>query len=151
MVISVYDVRHKIIPDKLSYLYAFVALLSIFVNHTGIGPMFVMPSLLAMVSGPLFALPFAFLWIVSKGRWMGLGDAKLVLGIGWMLGPLQALSMVTLSFWIGAVVSLAIMLFSGYKVSMKTEIPFAPFLIISTLIVFLCGIDIFSLAALFHF
>lgn len=150
IVISVYDVRHKIIPDKLSYLYAFVAFLSIFVNHTGIGPMFVMPSLLAMVSGPLFALPFAFLWLVSKGRWMGLGDAKLVLGIGWMLGPLASLAMVTLSFWIGAVVSLAIMLFSHKKMGMKTEIPFAPFLIVSTLIVFFSGIDIFSLAALFH-
>ncbi len=150
-VISVYDIRHKIIPDKLVYIYAFISFLSIFVNHTGVGTLFVIPSLLALVSGPLFALPFALLWLVSRGRWMGLGDAKLILGIGWMLGPMQTLAMLTLSFWIGAIVSLAIMFFSKRKMNMKTEIPFAPFLIISTIIVFLFNIDIFSLAALFHF
>lgn len=150
MVISVYDIRHKIIPDKLVYMYAAVALLSIFINHTGVGPLFVTPSLLAILSGPLFALPFALLWLVSQGRWMGLGDAKLILGIGWMLGPLQAFAALTVSFWIGALVSLAIILFSRNKVNMKTEIPFAPFLIIGTLIIFFCNLDIYSLIALFH-
>lgn len=150
MVIAVYDIRHKIIPDRLAYIYAFVSLISIFINHTGVGSFFVTPSLLALVSGPLFALPFAFLWLISKGRWMGLGDAKLVLGIGWMLGPMQSFAMITLSFWIGAVVSLAIMLFSRRKMTMKTEIPFAPFLIISTLIVFFFNLDIFSLLSLLH-
>jgi prepilin signal peptidase PulO-like enzyme (type II secretory pathway) len=33
---------------------------------------------------------------------------------------------------------------------MKTEIPFAPFLIISTLITFLFNLDIFSLVNLFN-
>jgi prepilin signal peptidase PulO-like enzyme (type II secretory pathway) len=142
--------RHKIIPDKIVYTYAAISLLSIFINHATIGPLFVVPSLLNLVSGPLFALPFAFLWLVSKGRWMGLGDAKLMLGIGWMLGPHQGLAAVVLSFWIGSVVSLAYMLFSRHKMNMKTEIPFAPFLIVSALIAFLCNLDIFSLAALFN-
>lgn len=151
IVISVYDIRHKIIPDKLVYIYATVAFLSIFVNHTGIGPLFISPSIMSIVSGPLFALPFAFLWLISKGKWMGLGDAKLILGIGWMLGPLSTLAMLTLSFWIGALTSLAIMFFSRHKMNMKTEIPFAPFLIIATAIVFFCKLDIFSLVALFNF
>lgn len=150
MVISVYDIRHKVIPDGLVYVYAIASFFSIFVNTTGFGHLFITPSPLALISGPLFALPFALLWLVSRGRWMGLGDAKLVLGIGWMLGPMLALAMVTLSFWIGAIVGLAFMFFSHKKVNMKTEIPFAPFLIISTLIVFLCNLDIFSLVALFH-
>ncbi len=151
MVITVYDMRHKIIPDRLVYMYAIVSLFSIFVNHTGIGPLFVMPSLLSLVSGPLFALPFALLWLVSRGRWMGLGDAKLILGIGWMLGPLATFAVLTLSFWIGAIVSLGIMFFSRHKMTMKTEIPFAPFLILSTLIVLLFDLDIFSLVKAFHF
>jgi leader peptidase (prepilin peptidase)/N-methyltransferase len=150
MVIAVYDIRHKIIPDKLVYVYAFVSFLSLFINHTGIGPLLVKPTLLYIASGPLFALPFALLWLLSRGRWMGLGDAKLMLGIGWMLGPALGLAAVTLSFWIGSIVSLLIMLFSHKKMSMKTEIPFAPFLIISTLIVFVLEIDMFTLVWLFH-
>ena len=150
MVVSVYDIRHKIIPNRLVYIYAGVSLFSVFINTSGVGSFFIVPSLFALVSGPLFALPFALLWLVSRGRLMGLGDAKLILGLGWMLGPLAGLAMLTLSFWIGAVVSLVIMFFSSHKMTMKTEIPFAPFLILSTVIVFFFHLDIFSLVALFH-
>lgn len=150
MVLSVYDIRHKILPNRLVYIYSAVAFLTVFINTSGIGSFFVMPSLFAVTAGPLFALPFALLWLLSKGKWMGLGDAKLILGLGWMLGPLASLAMITLSFWIGAVVSLVIMFFSSRKMTMKTEIPFAPFLIISTLIVFFLHLDIYSLIALFY-
>lgn len=151
IVISVYDLRHKIIPDRLVYIFIFTSFLSIFVNHTTIGPLFGLPTLSYLVSGPLLALPFALLWLLSRGRWMGFGDAKLMLGIGWMLGLSLGLASIVLSFWIGALVSLGIMFFSGKKISMKTEIPFAPFLIVGALIVFLFNLDIFSLALLFQF
>ncbi|HUC88646.1 MAG TPA: prepilin peptidase [Candidatus Paceibacterota bacterium] len=151
MVISVYDVRHKVIPDDLVYIYAFVSFLSIFINHASVGPLFVTPSLMSIVSGPLFALPFALIWMLSRGRAMGLGDAKLMLGIGWMLGPLAALASVILSFWIGSVASLTMMLFSHKKMNMMTQIPFAPFLIIGALITLLFNLDIFKLSSLFHF
>ncbi len=150
IVISVYDIRHKVIPDKLVYVYAVVSFLSIFVNHSSIGNLFVFPSFSYIIAGPLLALPFAFLWLVSKGKWMGLGDAKLMLGIGWMLGLALGAASIILAFWIGSVVSLGIMLFSPSKINMKTEIPFAPFLIISTLIVFLFSLDIFTLASIFQ-
>lgn len=151
IVISVYDIKHKIIPDKLVYLYSAASLFSVFLSYqTGILS-FNWPPLIYILSGPIFAIPFAFLWIVSKGRWMGLGDAKLMLGIGFMLGPILALSAMILSFWIGAIVGLFILLFSKGKVNMKTEIPFAPFLIIGTLISFFFNLDIVSLARLFKF
>lgn len=149
VVISVYDIRHKIIPDKLVYIYAFVSFITIFINQNGFDYLFIKPSMMEIISGPIFALPFAFLWLISSGKWMGLGDAKLVLGLGWMLGPLQSIAMLTLSFWIGALVSLFVMLFTHKKVNMKTEIPFAPFLILSTLIVFIFNLDIFSLVEIF--
>lgn len=151
MVISVYDIRHKIIPDTLVYAYSLISLFSIFINHTGVGPLLTWPSLMDVVSGPLFALPFALIWLISRGRAMGLGDAKLVLGIGWMLGPTQALASVIVAFWLGALTSLFIMLFTKKKMGMKTEIPFAPFLIVSTLVTFLFNLDIFTLARLFEF
>lgn len=151
IVISVYDLRHKIIPDKLVYAYALASLLSVFVNHTGTGPFFMKAPFMSLIIGPLLALPFALLWLVSKGKWMGLGDAKLILGIGWMLGPLAGLAAVMLSFWIGTLVSVGILLFSYKKIHMKTEIPFAPFLILSTMLVFFFNLDVFSFANLFKF
>jgi prepilin signal peptidase PulO-like enzyme (type II secretory pathway) len=150
MVIAVYDIRHKIIPDTLAYAYAVVALILVFVNPTGVGSLLMTPSIWNVLAGPLCALPFGLLWLISGGRWMGLGDAKLVLGIGWMLGLMSALAALTLSFWIGAIAGILIMIMQSKKLGMRTEIPFAPFLIIGTLIVFIFNLDIFSLARIFH-
>lgn len=151
IVISVYDFRHKIIPDKLVYIFSFVSFLSIFINHSSVGQLFIFPSFSYIIAGPLLAAPFALLWLVSRGRWMGLGDAKLMLGVGWMLGVYLGLSAVVLSFWIGSIISLGVMFLSKGKLNMKTEIPFAPFLIIGAFIAFLFNLDIFSLSSFFHF
>jgi len=149
IVISVYDLRHKIIPDRLVAVFILVSFFSIFVNPAPFGSLFIMPAYTALLAGPILALPFAMLWLFSKGRLMGLGDGKLVLGIGWILGLSAGVCMIILSFWIGTIVSVALMLLSKNKMSMKTEIPFAPFLIVSALIVFLFNLDIFSLIKLF--
>jgi prepilin signal peptidase PulO-like enzyme (type II secretory pathway) len=152
VIIVAYDMKHKIIPDP--FVYAFIALsfLSLFITpdwtlHMPSG------SWWPLLSGPLLAAPFAFLWLVSGGRWMGFGDAKLALGIGWVLGVTRGTTALLLSFWIGAVVSIALLLYerlspSGRAVSrahgrltMKSEVPFAPFLILGMALVFFFGID----------
>lgn len=157
IVISVYDLRHKIIPDKLVYLFIFISFVSLFINPYMFGTFFTLPTFGALIAGPVFAIPFALIWYFSKGRLMGLGDGKLILGIGWILGLSQGAFAIILSFWIGTVVSLLIMFLSksssslmkGNKLSMKTEIPFAPFLIIGFFITFLFNFDLFSLVKLF--
>ncbi len=149
IVISVYDLRHKIIPDRLVAVFIIVSFLSIFINSSPFGSLFAVPNYTALIAGPVLALPFALLWLFSKGRLMGLGDGKLVLGIGWLLGLSSGIAMVILSFWIGTVISLIVMFLSKNKMSMKSEIPFAPFLIASALVVFLFELDIFSLINLF--
>lgn len=151
MVISVYDMRHKIIPNKLVYLFIFIAFLSLFINYSNSETLFAVPHYTRLLAGPLFAAPFALIWLLSRGRFMGLGDAKLILGIAWLFTPYESLAALTLSFWIGSVVSLLIMFFAKKKIGMKTEIPFAPFLVLATFIVFLFNLDIFSLVDIFHF
>lgn len=151
IVISFYDLRHKIIPDKLVYVFIAVAFISLFINYGGFGSFFALPSLMRLLAGPIFALPFALIWLLSKGRFMGLGDAKLILGIAWIFAPLESLAILTLAFWIGSVVSIILMILSKNKIGMKTEIPFAPFLVLSSFIVFFFSLNIFSLVDLFHF
>ena len=148
IVITVYDIKHKIIPDALSYIFAIIALASLFFGTggaTGGTPVFHIPLLINLLSGPLCALPFAILWAVSKGRWMGLGDAKLMLGIGWTLGFVAAVNSMVLAFWIGAVVSVAWMLVTFRKVKGSYEIPFAPYLILGMYIVLLFNISVIDL------
>lgn len=154
--IFVYDLYHTIIPD--GWVYTFIVL-------TFLGQ-FLLPfwgeyGYWLFFAGPVAALPILALWGASAlrhgtpGMWMGLGDAKLALGIGWLLGPVLGLLAVFGAFVIGAVISLALVFFSSaawkkfvggftptpisrrlvWGFTMKSEIPFGPFLIAGCLIV----------------
>lgn len=146
-VIFVYDLRHKIIPDSLVYLFIALSFLYTLIQT---------PSLTRILAGPLLFLPFFLLWYLSGGKWMGFGDAKLAAGIGWYLGLMSGISALIISFWLGALFAVAILLLGKLslfprlkELTMKSEIPFAPFLIIGMLIVFLYHIDIFNLSFFF--
>jgi len=150
IVICFYDIRHKIVPNKLVYVFIVTSFLSMFINYNLGGTFLALPSVIQIVAGPLIALPFALIWFLSKGRLMGLGDGKIILGIGWLFVPYQALAVIILSFWIGLIFSLVLMLLAKSKVTLKTEIPFAPFLVISSFIVFFFGLDIFYFSDMFN-
>src|SRR3989304_6216941 len=148
IVISVYDLRHKIIPDLLVFLFAGLSLVFLLLSTWKTG--FQMWDFLA---GPLFALPFAALWFFSQGKWMGVGDAKLALGIGWFLGLIKGGSAIILGFWMGAIVGLTLIGISKLSIAkhfhsnygLKSEIPFGPFLILGTIIAFFFNINVFDL------
>ncbi len=170
--IGVYDIKHKIIPDGLVYtaaLLSFIKLiliLSMFTVSAGF--------ITTLVSGLLAAFPFALLWLVSGGRWMGLGDAKLALVIGWFLGVVHGFTAIIYSFWIGCIGAIGIMLiheliegFSDNKnifgkkllsskmtakmlkyfptLKLKSEVPFGPYMIIAFLVVYFTGQKLFGL------
>lgn len=140
--ITVYDGKHKIIPDSLIVVFCLLALFKIALdfNHA-VG---------FLLAGPILALPFFLIWLFSKGRFMGLGDPKFMLGIGWFLGPIYGLSAIVLAFWAGAIYGLGLMFLSkfscyGLKINRKTEIPFAPFLVLGFLLVYFFNIDVLGL------
>ncbi len=126
VVITVYDLRHKIIPDGLVFTFDLLALAPVF--YPKFDPT-------AAIAGPLLFLFFAALWYFSGGRWMGFGDAKLALGVGWLLGLRGGISAIILAFWIGAAVGLALIALTRLRpraklVTIKSELPFAPFIIL---------------------
>ncbi len=146
IVISVYDFHHKIIPDKLVWLFNVLALIStVFVFEGGftVG----IPSWSTLLAGPLVALPFFLLWSVSRGRGMGFGDVKLALGVGWLLSLAQAVAAVVLSFWIGALVGVILLILKGRKFGMKSQVPFGPFLCTAVFIVFIFSVRISDIIA----
>lgn len=146
--ITVYDLKHQIIPNAFVYTFAAFALAHALLVGAPL------PTLLA---GPLLAFPFAAIWVVSKGRWIGLGDAKLALGIGWFLGLPLGGSAIMLSFWIGATASLLLVAASraharwvgSAHYSLQSEVPFGPFMVIGMLIVLWSGLNLFDIGGLF--
>lgn len=87
----------------------------------------------SMVLGIMFGAGFfLFLYIISKGRWIGGGDISLGFFMGVILGWPCILIAFLISYITGAVVSL--LLISMKKKTMKSEIAFGTFLVFGTVI-----------------
>ena len=147
VVIAIYDLKHKIIPDLLSFIFGAFAFVGLFLFSNFI--FFIhFPTILEFLSGILTAFPFAFFWFISGGKWMGFGDAKLALGIGWLLGLIGALSGLVVAFWSGAIVGIILVILSKkHKINsmgMKSEIPFAPFLVLGAFLAFIFELNFFG-------
>jgi len=149
LVITVYDIRHKIIPDMLAFIFGAFAFVGMFFFDTSSYGSFSLfhphiPSLFQFFSSLAVAIPFALLWLVSRGAWMGLGDAKLAIGLGFMLGLAKLLSATVLAFWSGAIIGLVLIV--AKKVNgVKSEIPFGPFLAIGTFLAFVFELNLFQI------
>ncbi len=126
IVIVIYDIHHKIIPDPLVYVSIILALLISRAWFPGL---------------VLFAF-FSLIWLLSRGRAMGFGDAKLGLSMGLLLGAAQSFSAVALAFWIGAAFGIVCMIFSRKNITMKSEIPFAPFLVLGAWVSVMFNLDL---------
>lgn len=140
VVITVYDLRHKIIPDGIVYPFILLSLLSVVYRAVLIPGFAIVP---ALFGGVFVALPFFLLWYFSKGRLMGFGDVKLMLGIGWLVGLAAGISVLVLSFWIGGIVGL-FLIGTTRRYGMKSEVPFGPFLILALFIVEMWGVTLAS-------
>lgn len=156
LVIAVYDIRHQIIPDGLVATIAiFSVVWSLWTIPGGISHTFNFPYYSTLLAGPLLFLPFWALWFFSRGRWMGLGDGKLALFIGWFLGLSLGISAIMFGFWIGALFAGVMMALQRIQQkfniskstsvwSLKSEIPFGPFLILGVVIVYFTHINFFD-------
>ena len=144
IIIFVYDLKHYIIPDAVIYpaiaiafLYQLFRMLN-FVNWNLFGIWNVESGILRPISSAFLASLF-FLAIVflSQGKWMGLGDVKLAFLMGLFLGFPNILVALFLAFFIGAIIGIGLII-SG-KRTLKSEVPFGPFLITGTFIALFWG------------
>ena len=154
VVTAVYDIYHMVIPHGFVAILLMLAVF--FLGYEWYLVSDLMLLLLKLLATFLAFLFFWGLWQYSDGRWIGLGDAKLVVPLSLMLlTPIEVFSMVVFSFWIGAIISLGIigvqklrrrgqqdLRFHAGPLTMKSEVPFAPFLILAFLLVLFTHADV---------
>lgn len=93
-----------------------------------------------LFSGIIPAFLFFLLWIVSRGKAMGDGDIFLVFLLGFLLGYPGVVVFLYVAFLTGAIVGVILMM--RRKKSLKSHIPFGPFLIVGAGVAALWGTSI---------
>jgi leader peptidase (prepilin peptidase) / N-methyltransferase len=136
VVIFVFDYEYYLIPDEVTYSAIGFSVLWIIFSYFSrtIDRTAVMLSALSAVGSAAF---FFLLWFFSKGKAMGFGDVKLAFLIGLLMGFPNVIAGLFLSFLLGAIIGLALMVLK--KKGMKSEIPFGPFLITGTFLAVFYG------------
>ena len=154
LLISIYDLKHFIIPDSFLISLFILSLLYLILNT-----LYLIPT--SLLSGLILTLPFFLIFLVSKGTWFGFGDVKYIVVLGFFLGFVQGLSAVTLAFWVGAAFSLLALFLKKVaphinlpllknNLTIKSEIPFGPFISVGIIISFYFSLDLLQIHELFN-
>lgn len=151
------DVKHYIIPDEFHVIFIVLGLMiagiiigyredifpfreSFLKNYTLVFSPFTGVIANRILGCLLSGIFFLFLFVVSGGRGMGMGDVKLAFSTGILLGwPDMGLSIIV-SFIIGGVLSS--ILFIARRKTMKDRVPFAPFFVAGFVITIFFGYEI---------
>ena len=165
--IVAYDIRHTLIP------LSFVAVLSVAAIVARVADSLITASFAPLIDaffGALLLGGFFFaIFVVTRGKGMGIGDSYVGMGTGLLLGLEKGIDAAALGMWIGAAVSLLLLFSSDLRsqwknvrvtteqasgikrfvshlfpserwrhgakpLTMKTELPFAPWLFLGTVL-----------------
>lgn len=138
----VYDLKHYLIPDEVVYpaiVLSFLADIFMALNKyhfsdfLGVFKLITNGWLAAFLAAGFFMAIILF----SHGKWMGLGDVKLAVFMGLVLGFPKILLALLLAFSFGAIIGIGLIALG--KKHLKSEIPFGPFLVTGTLIAIFWG------------
>jgi prepilin signal peptidase PulO-like enzyme (type II secretory pathway) len=120
LVIFVIDVKHYIIPDSM-IIVGFIGSVIIALQTPE-------TMIIRLLSGIGSLLALYSIWFFTKGKGMGFGDVKFAFLMGFLLGFPGSVVGLYAAFLTGAVVGLILML--GKFKTLKSRVPFGPFLII---------------------
>ena len=128
IVICVYDLKHFLILDRVVFPAALIAFI-----YQVLQGNWQNASLGAVL---LFGF-FGLLYLISRGRWIGLGDVKLGLFLGFLVPFPQTLALFFLAYFSGAVFAVILVLLGRKKLS--DRLPFGTFLTFAAFLAMLWG------------
>lgn len=134
-----YDAKWFLLLDKITLILLAVALLYAGLSLADLPNDELGGAVLGLVY-TLAVLPgfYGLLYVVSRGKWVGFGDVKLLVPFALMLPAWEhGVLLIFLANLIGCVVLLPLMLRN--KVGRGTRVPFGPFLITAFIVTFLVG------------
>ena len=132
---AVIDLHHQIIPDVLSIPMIVLAPLVTLVH-----PELTMRSCLIGIvagGGSLYVLAWIY-WVIRREYGLGMGDVKLLAAIGGWLGWQALLPTLSIGSILGALVG-GIMIVFSRGMTLRTAIPFGPFLVLGSFVHFFFG------------
>lgn len=146
ILVALHDQKTSYVLSGYVYVATTATLVYLVLNYTGAWTFhdvwsYISPNLLATL---LAILPFATLYIVSKGAWMGAGDIEVAAILGLLLGWPNFLVALYFAFILGSVWGLA-KVYALKNAGLKSEMPFAPFLIAGISFAFVFGEKLVSL------
>ena len=138
--VFVIDLEHYLILDAVVFpAAAMVLALDIALDLAARQPLLSFGSHTAggILAAILAAGFFYALWLVSRGRWIGFGDVKFNLLLGLALGWPYVIVGLFLSFMIGAIVGVGLIVFASKK--MQSRVPFGTFLAVGATLALFYG------------
>lgn len=138
MALFIYDLRWRLLPNKLVFPLIVISLLLSAVMNLGLAHVSLMDWLITLGLGMLpITGVYGILYLLSRGRWIGLGDVKLGIAIGLLISWWGGVLVLFLSNLLASLASAPGLL--KRRISGASEIPFGPFLLVATYLVFLLG------------
>lgn len=133
------DLLHLILPDAVMIWATIVVVGYGFLEKLDLGRIsFQILSLGHLLSVLLFASVFGFVWFVSKGKWLGLGDVKLVGLIGLIFGFVGGSFVLYSAVIIGGLTGL--LLFLARWADGKTKLPLGSFISLGATVYLFTGL-----------
>lgn len=134
------DIRKKIIPNRLSLTIFEIGLIFTFIYGTFNINLAIDMLIGMIIGGGIFFLIALVGKLFSKKEAMGLGDVKLMVGLGLFFGGFNITVISILSFLIAAIVSIALLITRRKK---ATEyIAFAPFIVIASFVIIFAPVEV---------
>jgi leader peptidase (prepilin peptidase)/N-methyltransferase len=134
VMVFMFDYRASVIPDRVTIPGMVIVLLCNIVLGMPI------PELL--LGGLLIGGFFAVQFLISSGRWVGGGDVRMGMLMGFLLGPILGIVALFISYVSGAAIGVLLLAFQRRK--MNSHVPFGTFLALATFVCMFFGDKLFN-------